>query len=203
MSDMQLHDAVAVLTIGHADHATTQRATKVLVEHARATLAAREGEPDAVLSARAHVATYRKQDDGTCIFTSNGEEHARVSHLVDYIDTLTAQLAEARRERDALTPNEHSVMVRVSRELLPLIGEWTADPVHVMVEGVDGGVASLVFKRSEALDTARAELAAMKERVLSCAVESYAGPCGGNACDAPDGDVMYAADVRAAVEGTP
>jgi hypothetical protein len=61
--------------------------------------------------------------------------------------------------------------------------------------------AAFALQMMRERDTARAELAAMRERVLACEVEDFSGSCGGFGCDAPVGEMMRAADVRAAVEG--
>jgi hypothetical protein len=82
---------------------------------------------------------------------------------------LEARLAEVELERDALAPDECSVMVRVSRDLLPKMGDW-CQAVRVMVQHESDGVARLVFndqpaREIEALRTDRDTLAGIVERV--------------------------------------
>lgn len=93
-------------------------------------------------------------------------------NVVQHIDTLTAQLAEARRERDAL------------KRLF-----------HDSTRAFDYEAA---VNMSAELITARAALAAMRERVLTVPIASAR-------LEDPDDDNpgvwMLAADVRAAVEG--
>jgi hypothetical protein len=94
MNDMTLDDALTVLTIGHADHATTQRATAALIEHARAMRAARAEEPEL-------VAEFRRTLQVRAPFGTVDEFVSEFAVLAR-LDTLTAQLAEARRDAEEI-----------------------------------------------------------------------------------------------------
>jgi hypothetical protein len=158
---------------------------------AERTLAARSGEPEFVAAMREAI--------GNCpsLFANEAVLMSHIDHLTARAEkaeadntfaraewahweaeacriekerkALEARLAEVELERDALAPDECSVMVRVSRDLLPKMGDW-CQAVRVMVQHESDGVARLVFndqpaREIEALRTDRDTLAGIVERV--------------------------------------
>jgi len=121
--------------------------------------------------------------------------------------------AEIRAERDALAPDELSVMVRVSRDLLPTMGQW-CNAVRVMVQHESDGVAHLVFndqpaQEIETLTADRDRLAACVERVRNLPTTAFRLSMKDEivACDPADrfaetGAVVLHINLLAALEGT-
>ncbi len=157
---MDLAEAVLVLRGGQGDDLVIYEARRVLYAHAESTLAARTEEPFGVLQ-------LREETDNTSL------------SVCRYIDSLTAQIAEARRERDV--ERESAAFWKASHR---------TDVLHEQLKL--GEIRESLFAVEAERDTARAALVAMRERVLALVEHDDVDP--NAAC------WITVRDVRAAVE---
>ena len=188
MTEMTLKEAVRVrarvldvLANGGTFDGGEYDAAKVCVfAHAERTIAARSGEPEIVTAIRRSL----KEE-------LHGEHAEDVRDLLAHLDTLTARLAAAERERDEAEDGR-------MREY---------EPVEMLRRDFVDPFISMLLERN----TARAELAAMRERVVRECRKSFDVRARGKCPDCGElvdqttqaVGLVRAADILAALDGTP